>query len=590
MVQVASLRIQIEAQQAKQAAQEVRRELDAVTVAATKTEVSTDKLERQMAELLAVNKAVALNTHASAVAIQQLGQRQATAGVHVERTTERIVKQEAAGKKLRLIFGELASKTAATGGAFLAADFLARVAGATSLMDGLNKVLNKTAEAIRGIFIAEDSFADKLTKAVESQRLNLEKIQEMAIKARLGQTGPALGLAAGAGAVGLGGIDLSNVNQLSRLEAILAKANAALAENARQQGILNRGPFGGGQFDAAAAALPAGTTTGSLAAQRQSIIDQTRYAVGLIGETQTGPARQRQAVQGLAGFAAPIFAAAMQAGVLTAATSLGLAGGSRVPLGGPRSGAGIAGGAAFAGAGFPGTSPAGIGIGLGTLGVGAAQNYAQAQGYRGGTFSSSDASPGGNFFVLSMTSAAAASGVYAANLAKIADQQERAARSARQFGDTAAGAFEGAVFSSGKLSDRIEGLISGLTRAVFNILVTQNLANGIAGFFGGGAGVGGSTGGQFAKGGAFSHGNIVPFANGGIVTGPTFFPMSGGRTGLMGEKDTEAIMPLGRNSKGELGVKGGGSTFVFNITTPDVNGFNRSKRQIAADIQRIAGR
>jgi hypothetical protein len=584
MVQVASLRIQIEANQAKQAAQEVRRELDAVTVAATKTEVSTDKLERQMAELLAVNKAVALNTHASAVAIQQLGQRQQTTAVHVERTTEKMVKQETAGKKLRLIFGELASKTAATGGAFLAADFLARVAGATSLMDGLNKVMNKTAEAVRGIFIAEDSFADKLTKAVESQRINLEKIQEMAIKARLGQTGPALELAAGAGGIGLGGVDLANANQLSRLEAILAKANAALAENARQQGILGRGALGGGQFNAAASGLPAGTTKESLAAQRQSIIDQTRYAIGLVGETQVGPARQRQAVQGLAGFASPIFAAAMQAGVLNAAVSLGLAGGSKVPLGGPRSGAGIAGGAAFAAAGFPGTSPAGIGIGLGTLGVSAAQNYAQAQGYRGGSFSSSDASPGGNFFVQSMSSAAAASGVYAANLVKITEQQERAARSARQFGESAAGAFEDAVFSSGALSERIEGLISGLTRAVFNIVVTQQLASAIGGFFGGGGG--GSFGGQSAKGNVFSMGSLVPFANGGIVHGPTVFPMSGGKSGLMGEAGPEAIMPLGRNSKGELGVKGG-STVNFYISTPDVEGFRKSRKQISADLRRM---
>lgn len=145
MVQVASLRIQIEAQQAKQAAADVRRELDAVAVSATKADVSTDKLERQMEQLLAVTKSVAISTNSTAQGIERLAQRQQTAGVHVERTTERIVKQERAGSNLLKMFGSLATRTAATGGAFLAVDFLARVAGANSLLDGMNKILNSIA-------------------------------------------------------------------------------------------------------------------------------------------------------------------------------------------------------------------------------------------------------------------------------------------------------------------------------------------------------------------------------------------------------------------------------------------------------------
>jgi tape measure domain-containing protein len=56
-----------------------------------------------------------------------------------------------------------------------------------------------------------------------------------------------------------------------------------------------------------------------------------------------------------------------------------------------------------------------------------------------------------------------------------------------------------------------------------------------------------------ANGNVFLGGNVVPFARGGIVGSPTYFPMPGG-TGLMGEAGPEAIMPLKRTSDGRLGV------------------------------------
>lgn len=63
-----------------------------------------------------------------------------------------------------------------------------------------------------------------------------------------------------------------------------------------------------------------------------------------------------------------------------------------------------------------------------------------------------------------------------------------------------------------------------------------------------------SHGGVYGKGGVFSSGQAVKaFASGGIVGGPTFFPMAGGRTGLMGEAGPEAIVPLSRRN-GRLGV------------------------------------
>ena len=58
-----------------------------------------------------------------------------------------------------------------------------------------------------------------------------------------------------------------------------------------------------------------------------------------------------------------------------------------------------------------------------------------------------------------------------------------------------------------------------------------------------------------AKGNVFSGGaHVKAFATGGVVNGPTMFPMVGSQVGLMGEAGPEAIMPLKRTSSGDLGV------------------------------------
>lgn len=57
-----------------------------------------------------------------------------------------------------------------------------------------------------------------------------------------------------------------------------------------------------------------------------------------------------------------------------------------------------------------------------------------------------------------------------------------------------------------------------------------------------------------AKGNVFGPQGVVPFARGGVVTGPTFFPFARG-IGLMGEAGPEAVMPLARGPDGKLGIK-----------------------------------
>lgn len=75
---------------------------------------------------------------------------------------------------------------------------------------------------------------------------------------------------------------------------------------------------------------------------------------------------------------------------------------------------------------------------------------------------------------------------------------------------------------------------------------------------------------QQAKGGAWS-GGVQMFANGGtftnsVVSSPTAFGMSGGKTGVMGEAGPEAIVPLARDSQGRLGVRGGSSATPITMT------------------------
>lgn len=106
--------------------------------------------------------------------------------------------------------------------------------------------------------------------------------------------------------------------------------------------------------------------------------------------------------------------------------------------------------------------------------------------------------------------------------------------------------------------------------------VADSLTSGIGKLFG------------FARGGV--PGQVTAFADGGVVSSPTYFPM-GGDLGLMGEAGSEAILPLKRGADGSLGVAsggGGGSSVVFNITTPDAQSFQKSQAQISAMLARSA--
>ncbi|MFV0334735.1 MAG: phage tail tape measure protein [Tropicimonas sp.] len=153
-------------------------------------------------------------------------------------------------------------------------------------------------------------------------------------------------------------------------------------------------------------------------------------------------------------------------------------------------------------------------------------------------------------------------------------------------------AFDGLVFDGMKASDAMKVVAQSIINATYSSAI-QPVTKQLGGMLASGlAGIGAAA---FANGAGFSQGRVMPFAKGGVVTGPANFPMRGG-LGLMGEAGPEAIMPLSRGADGRLGVRaeGGGArvaqNVVINISTPDVEGFRRSQSQVAAQLGRALGR
>ncbi|MDJ0821456.1 MAG: phage tail tape measure protein [Paracoccaceae bacterium] len=153
-------------------------------------------------------------------------------------------------------------------------------------------------------------------------------------------------------------------------------------------------------------------------------------------------------------------------------------------------------------------------------------------------------------------------------------------------------AIDGVVLDGMKLSEALGLVAQSMINAAYKAAV-QPVADHLSGMLTAGIGRVFGAFSPFADGGSFSQGRVMPFANGGVVSGPVSFPMRGGM-GLMGEAGPEAIMPLSRGPDGKLGVRaqgggGGGVTVVMNIQTPDVQGFQRSQSQIAAQMSRVLG-
>jgi len=125
--------------------------------------------------------------------------------------------------------------------------------------------------------------------------------------------------------------------------------------------------------------------------------------------------------------------------------------------------------------------------------------------------------------------------------------------------DSMGDSFMAMVDGTKSVKDAFREMASDIVRELYRVLVVQQMVNSAKTFLGG----------FFADGGAFSGGSqIQAYADGGVVGSPTYFGMSGGKTGLMGEAGPEAIMPLSRGANGKLGVQAegvGGVTINQNI-------------------------
>lgn len=162
---------------------------------------------------------------------------------------------------------------------------------------------------------------------------------------------------------------------------------------------------------------------------------------------------------------------------------------------------------------------------------------------------------------------------------------------ADRFSQAMTRAFASSVTGGKQFDDVLKSLTLRLSdlavRLAFKPL-ERSISGGIESLLSGLMGIGSSAGAtMMAAGGA-----VKPFASGGVIGAPTYFPLLQGGVGLAGEAGPEAIMPLRRGPDGRLGVAGsGGATSVtIHIATPDAESFRRSESYVTGQIARAVAR
>ncbi|MFN8996634.1 MAG: hypothetical protein ACK5X3_23645, partial [Pseudomonadota bacterium] len=164
------------------------------------------------------------------------------------------------------------------------------------------------------------------------------------------------------------------------------------------------------------------------------------------------------------------------------------------------------------------------------------------------------------------------------NTGKAAQDSDRLAR---DLGLTFTSAFEAAVGGSKSFRDILKGLESDLLKLGTRRLVTEPLFKRFETILGSVMGGGGVAGGGFSSivssiAGAFGFGGGTQLP--GRAAGG---PVSAGMGYLVGEKGPELFLPRQSGSIVPNGAMGG-STIVFNVSTPDANSFRQSQGQMLA--------
>ncbi len=177
-------------------------------------------------------------------------------------------------------------------------------------------------------------------------------------------------------------------------------------------------------------------------------------------------------------------------------------------------------------------------------------------------------------------------------LTKVFEEQRQAQKDladtiANSMGDALTSIVDGTKSVSDAFKDMARAIIAELYQIYVVKQITGLISSAITGYMGAGVSTNSVSGPMQSS----VRPQIRPFADGGVVSRPTEFPMMGGGTGLMGEAGPEAIMPLKRGKNGKLGVQaegGSGDVIIhqnFNFTA---NGDESVKKIIAQQAPAIA--
>ena len=172
--------------------------------------------------------------------------------------------------------------------------------------------------------------------------------------------------------------------------------------------------------------------------------------------------------------------------------------------------------------------------------------------------------------------------------AAVARTSSELERAAERFSTTVVSGLRSAVVEGRRLDRVLASAARSISASVLKAAL-KSLGEALIG----GSGLGGSILSAAAAGAVKTAGNLLPFAEGGVIGTPATFPLGGGRTGLAGEAGPEAILPLTRGPDGRLGVTAAGGAPVhvtMTVTTPDAESFRRSEAQVTAMLARAVGR
>jgi len=177
-------------------------------------------------------------------------------------------------------------------------------------------------------------------------------------------------------------------------------------------------------------------------------------------------------------------------------------------------------------------------------------------------------------------------------LTKVFDKQRQAQKDladtiANSMGDALTSIVDGTKSVSDAFKDMARAIIAELYQIYVVKQITGLISSAITGYMGAGVSTNSVSGPMQSS----VRPQTRPFADGGVVSRPTEFPMMGGGTGLMGEAGPEAIMPLKRGKDGKLGVQadgGSGDVIIHQNFNFQANGDESVKKIIAQQAPAIA--